>query len=334
LDRLPLSNGGSSVRVFETGRPYRTGHADQDPDELKGITQGLHIRSILAAPIDVDTTRRGLLQVDSAREDHFSADDLEFLQAVARWIGLVLVRAELVELVRSEAVAQARRMAAEELVAIIAHDLRGPLTPLRGYLSMLAKEAERAGLPASMRYVSASQRAVERLDSMVGNLLDTARLEQGIFELSRQVVDVADLARETVSLLATPEVPIDVRGPEALLLDADPERLRQALENLLANALRHSPAGAQVVVDLEQQQREDGAWAVLTVRDSGPGISAELLPRLFTRFVRGEGSQGLGLGLYLVRGIAEAHGGTLTVESSPDKGSAFRLELPADGKQY
>jgi signal transduction histidine kinase len=281
--------------------------------------------------VDVDATHRGVIQVDSTCEEHFSEDDLSFLQAVARWIGLVLVRAELVEQIRGEAAEQARRMAAEELVAIIAHDLRGPLTPLRGYLGMLAKEAERAGLAASARYVSASQRAVERLDGMIGNLLDTARLEQGLFELSRQVVDVAALARETASLLATPDVTIDLRGPKALLIDGDPERLRQALENLLSNAVRHSPAGAQVVVELEEQQREGGAWTVLTVRDAGPGIPAELLPRLFTRFVRGEGSQGLGLGLYLVRGIAEAHGGTLTVDSSPETGSAFRLELPAGG---
>ena len=88
-------------------------------------------------------------------------------------------------------------------------------------------------------------------------------------------------------------------------------------------------------MEVDGEEREDGAWALLTVRDSGPGIAPELLPKLFTRFARGEGSQGLGLGLYLARGIAEAHGGTLTVDSTPGKGTRFVLALPGlDGTRH
>lgn len=97
---------------------------------------------------------------------------------------------------------------------------------------------------------------------------------------------------------------------------------------MIGNALQHTPEGAPVAVQIEQETREDGDWAVLSVRDEGPGIAPNLLPTLFDRFARGAGSQGLGLGLYLARGIAKAHGGALTVESRLGAGTTFRLSIP------
>ena len=109
---------------------------------------------------------------------------------------------------------------------------------------------------------------------------------------------------------------------------ADADRLRQALENLLSNALRYSPEGMPVIVEVHTERQEESTWAAITVHDAGPGISPELLPRLFTRFASGGSNKGLGLGLYLAHGIALAHGGTLTVDSRPGKGASFRLALP------
>ncbi len=114
-------------------------------------------------------------------------------------------------------------------------------------------------------------------------------------------------------------------------MSADPKALRQALENLLANAVRHSPMGAPVEVTLATEVREGGEWATIAVRDRGPGIPAEVRPRLFQRFAAGSDSRGLGLGLYLARGITEAHGGTLTLDDSGPIGTTFRLAVPADG---
>ncbi len=119
-----------------------------------------------------------------------------------------------------------------------------------------------------------------------------------------------------------------MRTPGYLVAEADANRLRQVLENLLSNALRHSPEGMPVIVEVTTQQRKDTTWAVITVQDAGPGIAPDLLPRLFTRFASEGNTKGLGLGLYLARGIAVAHGGTLTVDSTPGKGASFRLELP------
>jgi len=329
LNRLPLANGGRAAEVFQTGVTYRTGRADADPGELVGITRGLGVRSIIGVPLDVDDARRGMVQIDAAAPDLFSPDDQRFLEAVARWVGMVLHRAELNERIAREATEQARRVAAEELVTVLAHDLRAPLTPMRGYLELLGRGAEREGRERDARYVGQVQAGIDRLTRLIADLLDAGRLDQGIFALSPRPVDVAHLTRETVDVLRAPDAPIDVQAPDDLVIRADPDRLRQALENLIGNALAHAPAGVPVVVAVDGEARDDGDWAVLSVRDAGPGIPVALLPTLFDRFARGSGSQGLGLGLYLARGIAEAHGGTLTVESRVGAGTTFRLAVPA-----
>jgi signal transduction histidine kinase len=133
--------------------------------------------------------------------------------------------------------------------------------------------------------------------------------------------------------MATEQTPVVIEPPagdvDALV---DPERVRQALENLLANALRHAPEGTCVRLDLRRDRRPTGAWVLLSMSDEGPGVAPELLPHLFERFTAGAGSQGLGLGLYLARRIAEAHGGTLTVQSSPGAGACFTISLPEDAE--
>jgi len=329
LHRLPLANGGRAVAVYQTGVPFRTGHTDADPDDLQGMTKGLGVRSTIAAVIAVDGERRGVLMANSARPNAFSATDLRFCAAVAHWVGLVAHRAELAERLARDAAAQARRGAAEELISMLAHDLRTPLTPARGYLDLLQRDAQQAGHTRAVGYVQQVQRALDRVQHMIGAILDASRLEQGLFALTPQPLDLAALVRDTAHLLHTPQTPIHFQGPADLIVEgADPERLRQALENLIGNALAHTPPGVPVVVALAPETRAAGAWAVLSVRDDGPGIAPSLLPTVFDRFVRGSPSTGLGLGLYLARGIAEAHGGALTVESPLGAGTTFRLALP------
>ncbi len=328
LDRLAVSNGGKAVAVFQTGVPYLSGHVDQDPDELRGVKDALGIRSAVVVPLAVNGVRRGVLQVDTAQPDRFTEEDVRFLEAAANWVGLVLHRAELVERISQEAAEQARSVAADELITILAHDLRAPLTALKGRVLMLQMRARQDGHQAYLQEAAAMQRATNRLERMIADLMDTARLEQGIFTLTPTVVDLAALARETAATLQTEGNEIVVRAPAALAAEVDPDRVRQVLENLLENARRHSPKGVAVILEVGTEVHEDGNWAVVTVRDFGPGIAPELLPNIFARFAAGRGTKGLGLGLYLARGIAEAHGGTLTVSSSPGAGATFRFALP------
>jgi two-component system OmpR family sensor kinase len=328
LNRLPLANGGRTVEVYEQGSAHREGHVDADPGELLGIRQGLGVRSSIGVPLAVRGERRGVLLVASAAAERFTDRDATFLGAVVRWVGAVAERAELVEALTRAAAEQGQRLAAEELVTVLAHDLRNHLTPLRGRLNLLQRRAQREQHPANRRDAAEALAAVEHLGRMIGELLDVARLEQGLFALDHQSIDLTALVAEAVAGIQTPETPIAVQAPPELIADVDAARARQALENLLANAVAHSPAASPVTVILTEEARDDGRWARMMVADKGPGIPPALLPHLFTRFAAGPDSAGLGLGLYLAHEIARAHGGDLTVQSSADQGACFTLSLP------
>ena len=119
MDRLPLANGGRSVEVFRTGRCYLSGQVDQDPDELKGVKEGLGVRSLINCPLTVASERRGVLQAVSASPTFFSEQDLRFLEAVARWVGMVTHRAELVEQLEKAAVERGRHAALKEMTSLL-----------------------------------------------------------------------------------------------------------------------------------------------------------------------------------------------------------------------
>jgi two-component system OmpR family sensor kinase len=329
MNRLPVANGGREVDVFLTGVPYATGQADQDPGQLRGMTEGLGIRSAIMVPLEVAGTRRGVFLASSARPDFFTDDDVRFLEAVSRWVGMVAQRAELTERIASEAREQGRRVAADELIATLAHDLGNILVPVKGRIDLLQRRARREDRQRDLRDVEEAARAVDRVVALVADLLDSSRLEQGLFAINLQPVDFVDLVRETCAALTTKSVPIRVEvSKQDVVLAVDPNRIRQALENVLSNAIKFSPVGAAVIVELEVESAGAGCWVVVTVCDQGPGIPPELFPRLFDRFARGPGSSGLGIGLYLASRIVAAHGGTLTADPNATIGARFQMKLP------
>jgi signal transduction histidine kinase len=300
---------------------------DRDIRELRGVRVGLGVRSDIAVPLEVGGERRGVLAAVSTVPEFFGEGDLRFLVTVSRWVGMVAHHAEPTESVAAEAAAQGRRVAAEELITILAHDFRNFLTPLRGRLGLIGRRATREG---QERYLHDAQEligTVDRLDRLVRDLLDTARLEQGLFELNREPVDLVELARVTAADFASTPGAVEVRAPmDELVVCADASRLRQVVENLLSNALKVQPEGEPVVIELGTRD----AWALVSVVDRGPGLAADIIPHLFQRFAAGAGSVGLGLGLYLARGIVEAHGGGLEVDSQPGQGARFTLRVPLE----
>jgi two-component system OmpR family sensor kinase len=227
----------------------------------------------------------------------------------------------------------AERLAAEErlrqFVADASHELRTPVTSIRGYAEMFRRGA--GGRPADLaRVMRRIEQEGERMGELVEELLLLARLDQGL-PLEREPVDVSALVDAAVDAAraADPERPIDVESMGQLIVLGSESRLRQVVDNLLGNARVHTPAGTPIVVRLAAEDRQ----VVLEVADDGPGVPAEEGDRIFERFYRTDRSRtrsqgGVGLGLAIVRSVVEAHGGAVGYRARPGGGSVFRIALP------
>jgi two-component system OmpR family sensor kinase len=328
LDVLQIANGGRVVQVFKTGKTFFTGHLESDPEELRGVREVLRIRSKIGIPLEVGGKRRGVLMFAALSPDRWNSEDAAFAESTARWVAVLAHRAELVEQITRNASEQGRRAVAEELITVLAHDLRNYLSPIDLRLRLLKRRAERDQRDADASDLDLAARAIARLAGLIANILDVARIDQGLFRLDLQPVDLVSLLEETAATFSSAVVPVVVKAAESVQVSADPDRLRQCIENLISNAVKHSPEGAAVTVLVSNS----AGCAKVEVLDQGPGVSPAMLPRIFDRFVSGERREGgLGLGLYLARRIAVMHAGNLTVESSPGRGARFVLTLQCKG---
>ncbi|MBI2942020.1 MAG: PAS domain-containing protein [Chloroflexi bacterium] len=229
-----------------------------------------------------------------------------------------------------------RRKQAEQLredyIHTISHDLRAPLTIISGHAQMLQRTLLREGLDGpKQRGVEAILTSARRANAMIQDLLEAARLETGQVKLNPRPVGLGQFVRDLVGRLAGAGEAerIRVETPEGLPpVAADPDRLERILMNLLSNALKYSSPGSEITVRLERR----GGEVVTSVTDHGPGIAPEELSHLFERHYRTreatERREGLGLGLYITKGLVEAHGGRIWVQSELGKGSTFSFTLP------
>jgi len=330
LDVMSLANGGSVVRVFETGESFLEGNLQADPNELRGIKEGLGVQSHLGVALEVGGRRHGLVMLASLARDFFTEIDLTFLRTAVHWVSIVVERAQLVAAVESSTAAQARAASTEETIAVLAHDLRNYLTPVVMRLMHIRAHAER-GSPQIVEDADAALRTLDDLSSLVTDLLETARLAHGAFDLATQSVDVVRIVNDAARALATVEHEVVVRASGPIVIAADPGRVRQCLDNVISNAVRHSPASAPVTITVRLARYQGVECARIEVVDEGPGVPEDVMPRLFERFVSGR-RYGTGLGLYIARRIATAHGGDLSVDRCPGKGARFSIVLPAVGR--
>lgn len=219
-----------------------------------------------------------------------------------------------------------------DMVATVAHEFRTPLTSLRMAIHLCVEGVVGALTPKQMELLLAARDDCERLQDIVDDLLDLSRIQAGRIELHRRAVSSASLIERAIDehrdVAKDARVSLSVGAPTIdRPVSADPDRVHLVLTNLLQNAIRHTPADGLV----EVRAAPDDAAVRFEVRDSGPGIPAEYLPRLFERFFRvpGAPSGGAGLGLYICKEIVEAHGGRIGVESDPGQGAIFWFTLPA-----
>ncbi len=215
-------------------------------------------------------------------------------------------------------------------VADASHELRTPLTSIRGYAELLRKGAV-ADEEGRQRAAERIEGEAARMGRLVDDLLLLARLDQGR-PIQMAPVDLGRLVEVAVedSRAAYPEREITADCAPGVVVDGDADRLRQVVDNLVGNAAVHTPAGTSIGVSVSGH----GGWAVLRVSDQGPGLDAEQRGRVFDRFYRGSAARsgaGAGLGLSIVAALAQAHGGTASVESAPGRGTTFLVEVPSVG---
>ncbi|WP_246143422.1 sensor histidine kinase [Actinacidiphila oryziradicis] len=224
-----------------------------------------------------------------------------------------------------------------ELIATVAHELRSPLTSVKGFTATLLAKWERFTEDQKKLMLETVDADANRVTRLIAELLDISRIDSGRLEVRRQPVDIAAAVKKHVDAHVAAGQPADrfaLRVADALpALWADPDKIDQVLGNLLENAVRHG--GGTVTIEVSSAPSKDGTeGTAVTVSDEGPGIPEESVGRVFTRFWRGSKRGGTGLGLYIVKGIVEAHGGSIAVGRAPGSGAQFRFILPVGAPAY
>src|SRR5512135_96143 len=285
----------------------------------------------------------GVLGIHTARRRTFTPEDVHFLQSAANVVALAVQRdqaeRERARLLRAEQAArrEAERanQAKDQFLAVLSHELRTPLTPVLASVSAMLDEV--TPVPEEHRAtLQMIRRGVELEARLIDDLLDVTRIARGQLALNREVVEVHTLIRQTAEICRSGvhggkiRLDLDLRAPRSHV-EADPARLHQVLWNLIKNAVKFTPAGGRVAV--RTRNAADPPRLVVEVADTGIGIEAEALPRIFNAFEQGESSTvrrfgGLGLGLAISRSVVEALGGTIEARSrGKDQGATFLVAL-------
>ncbi|MCC6629200.1 MAG: GAF domain-containing protein [Chloroflexi bacterium] len=350
---LQFPADSNATGVHSIGRVLRTGQADllpvitdRDIDDIaaapehRALLRALRPTSHVIVPLTARGRTIGALTFALASPGRqYSPTDLALAEELARRAALAIDHATLYR------EAQVAVRAREEFLSIASHELRTPLTTVKGYAQYLQRRAQRidASDGHSVEEIGAVTHLADqllgqvgRLEALVDDLLDVSRMQLGRLDLRPEPVDLTELAREVLARFEqaperTDQHRLALVAPAPVLGHWDANRLDQVLTNLVSNALKYSPDGGEVCLTV----RGLAEMAELTVGDDGIGITAADQARLFQPFARGESARqrfaGTGLGLFIAAQIVERHGGTLTVDSTPDAGSLFTVRLPYDG---
>jgi signal transduction histidine kinase/DNA-binding NarL/FixJ family response regulator len=314
--------------VALTREPYTLSGIQTSTDPEHELVRALGVRAYACVPLVANDRLLGTLAFGSRRRDHFGLDEVEFLRAVTRYMTVAYERLRLVRELRD---ADRKK---DDFIALLAHELRNPLAPLRNGLAVMRLAS--ADSAAVERARAIMERQLSHMVRLIEDLLDVSRISLNKMQLRRAPVLLADVVSNALET-ARPAIDgaehqLEVLLPsEPILLDADLTRLAQVFGNLLTNAAKYTPKRGHIVLRAERQE----AGVAISVEDNGIGLRPESLRSIFGMFSQVDHSVerstgGLGIGLALVKGLTEMHGGTVRAESAgPGQGSRFVVQLPA-----
>jgi signal transduction histidine kinase len=325
----PLTRNLLAELVAGAQTIYRRDMSDQQYAEEEWL-MGLGLRCRVAAPLLIGARVIGMVSVSRNEPDSFTEHEVELISLLGRLAASAVQNIRAYDSER-RTVEELRRLSAlrADFVSLVSHEMRSPMAAVIGAARTLEQRWRELTPEQRGAFLGLIADETTRLAALIGDVLDTSRIDAGTFNYRFSDVDLGQLVHDAVAAasFAQDEVSLvaDVR-PVLPRVRGDSERLRQVLGNLIDNAVKYSPAGAAV----EIRAASNDHVVLVSVHDSGPGIASDDQRVIFEKFgrVTGPGAKpGTGLGLYIARSIAEAHGGTLEVASAPGRGSTFTLRL-------
>jgi PAS domain S-box-containing protein len=308
--------------LLQANAATRLTEASTTPAYLRAV-KAMNPQSALFLPLVAREQLIGALTLFRTTRG-FDADDVGFAEDLARLAALALDNARLHDTVR------ASLRARDELVGVVSHDLRNPVAAVKMLSRMMLRTSEGGGADARESIELIAQ-AAEQMDALIRDLLDVNRLDGGKLVIAPVPVDPLILLTDSLQtlrpLIEEKAISLDLQIEEALpKVMADCERIQQALSNLVGNAIKFSPAGSKIVVAARGEPQD----VIISVLDRGRGIAAEHMPRVFDRYWQSSRTdrQGAGLGLAIAKGIVEAHGGRIWIDSRPGEGTTASFSLP------
>ena len=315
--------------VILEGKPILVGDISEIWDRIHPLNRELllktNAKSFISVPLKVKERVIGTLTVDQNQKHILTQDDLNVIITVANQVAIALDNTE------------AYRQIEELILGLsrVSHDLRNPPAAIKGLVSNLLDGLVGPLTSKQVKYLALINNNAERMIRMIGDLLDLSRISAGKITLVSQPLDLSRLISEVVEQLQFQiqgkEQQLDVQEPGApLQIVADRDRLFQVFTNLMDNAIKFTPEGGLISIRIEKTDEDD---SVVSITDSGPGISTEDFSKLFDPFFQAhqqhrEGSKGLGLGLAIVKNLVTLHGGKIMVNSELGKGTTFSVLLP------
>ncbi|MDY6878436.1 MAG: ATP-binding protein [Chloroflexota bacterium] len=327
------------AQLYPTPKAIAAGARNLTPENRETFQAAIigrrQLRSAICIPLFSGETKVGVLRLENRHQpDSFVRADIPFLEAVTDLIALTIENARLrEELQATQALEEANRLKAE-LISTLAHEMRTPLTSIKGYSTAMLMEEATFSLETQQEFLQIIDEECDILQDLIHDLLESSIIDAGLLRLEPQPVMLPRLVKNVTDdiMHRAPEHHFLIDFPKSFpIVDADPRRIEQVLRNLLDNAIKYSLRGGLIVVRGEAH----GDEVIISVADQGVGIAPEHLNRLFEKFFRvrsalGRHVVGSGLGLPIARTIIESHGGRIWAESQVGEGSTFYFTLPLE----